>query len=145
MRQAIAELCAARYKATIVAGFHMRVPSDHDSDDPWVLLPSRVATAHLESESTALQVEIIKGVEPLDTQIGVFPKKTVPDALYDALFGESAPTAAEIKAAGGDPALVPPMQPMLFWMAPRSPTCPNCWSAATLSIAVCSRVGPMTN
>ena len=88
----------------------MRVPSNHDSDDPWVLLPSRVATAQSGSARPALQVEIIEGVEPLDTQIGVFPKKTVPDALYDALFGESALTAAEIKAAGGDSALVPPMQ-----------------------------------
>lgn len=52
-----------------------------------------------------LHIETIEGVEPLDTQIGVFPKKTVPDALHDALFGQPDPTAAVVEAAGGDAAL----------------------------------------
>ena len=88
----------------------MCIPPDQDSDDPWTLLPCGVAAFQPEPERPVLQVDTIEGVEPLDTQIGVFPKKIVSDALHDALFGQQEPTAAEIEAAGGDPAAVPPMQ-----------------------------------
>ncbi|MFD1796746.1 DUF4123 domain-containing protein [Paracoccus aurantiacus] len=88
----------------------MNIPQDQDSDDPWTLLPGSAAAGQSEPDRPVLQVDTIEGVEPLDTQIGVFPKKTVPDALHDALFGQPEPTAAEIKAAGGDPAAIPPMQ-----------------------------------
>lgn len=88
----------------------MSIPPDQDSDDPWALPLGGSAAVQAEPEQPALRVETIEGVEPLDTQIGVFPKKTVPDALHDVLFGQPDPTAAEIEAAGGDPAAVPPMQ-----------------------------------
>lgn len=88
----------------------MSIPPDQDSDDPWTLQLGRAAVVQSESDRPALRVETIEGVEPLDAQIGVFPKKTLPDALHDALFGQPDPTAAEIEAAGGDPAAVPPMQ-----------------------------------
>lgn len=88
----------------------MSIPPDQNSDDPWTLLPGSGTAAQSEPDRPVLQVDIIEGVEPLDTQIGIFPKKTVPDALHDALFGQPEPTAAEIKAAGGNPAAVPPMQ-----------------------------------
>ena len=39
-----------------------------------------------------LHIEEIKGVEPLDNQFGVHPPKTVPDALYQPLFGQPDPT-----------------------------------------------------
>lgn len=88
----------------------MSIPPDQDSDDPWTQLPGTAAAVQPEPARPALQIETIEGVEPLDAQIGAFPKKTVPDALHDALFGQPEPTAAEIEAAGGDPAAVPPMQ-----------------------------------
>lgn len=78
--------------------------------DPWTLLPDRGAAVWLEPKQSAFHIKTIEGVEPLDTQIGVFPKKTVPDALRDAVFGQPDPTAAEVEAAGGDPAAVPIMQ-----------------------------------
>lgn len=94
----------------MVTGFQMSIPPDQDSDDPWTLLSGSAAVASPEPEQPALQIETIEGIEPLDTQIGVFPKKTVPDALHDALFGQPEPRATEIEAAGGDPAAIPPMQ-----------------------------------
>ena len=42
-----------------------------------------------------LHIEEIEGVEPLDSQFGVHPPKTVPDALYEPLFGQPDPTPAE--------------------------------------------------
>ncbi|MFV0292160.1 MAG: hypothetical protein ACK5II_02655 [Paracoccus sp. (in: a-proteobacteria)] len=85
----------------------MSLPVDHCGDDPWMVGSGscdNVQTA--EAELTVLQFETIDGVEPLDAQLGVFPKKTVPDALRDALFGQPEPTTAEIEAAGGDTAVV---------------------------------------
>ena len=44
-----------------------------------------------------LHIEEIKGVEPLDSQFGVHPPETVPDALYQPLFGQQPnPTPAEV-------------------------------------------------
>lgn len=81
--------------------------SSSTDDDPWIShAEDRTETLPRQS---ALHVESIEGVEPLDTQIGVFPKKTVPDALYDALFGQPTLPKTEIAAAGGEPAVVPPM------------------------------------
>ncbi|WP_081423896.1 DUF4123 domain-containing protein [Celeribacter ethanolicus] len=48
-------------------------------------------------------------VEPLDRQSDVWPMKNVPDALYDPLFGQPAPTEAEIAHYGGVE-YVPPMK-----------------------------------
>ena len=42
-----------------------------------------------------LHIEEVEGVEPLDSQFGVHPPKTVPDALYEPLFGQPDPTPAE--------------------------------------------------
>jgi len=55
-----------------------------------------------------LHIEEIKGVEPLDNQFGVHPPKTVPDALYQPLFGQPDPTPAEVaQCVGADK--VPPL------------------------------------
>ncbi|MEQ5778580.1 DUF4123 domain-containing protein [Thalassospira sp. NFXS8] len=43
-----------------------------------------------------LDIKEIPGIEPLDDQFGVHPRKTVPDGLLEPLFGEVEPTAAEI-------------------------------------------------
>jgi len=47
-----------------------------------------------------LQVEELGPVEPLDAQFGVHPKKSAPDALRDALFGQPEPSDAEREAFG---------------------------------------------
>ncbi len=56
-----------------------------------------------------LIIEEIKNVEPLDAQMGVHPRKTVPDALCEPLFGQPEPTKAEIIQYGTVEA-VPPMR-----------------------------------
>lgn len=86
----------------------MSIPPDQSNDDRWTLLPGSSAEAQPDLDRPALQVETIDGVEPLDTQIGMFPKKTVPDALHDALFGQPDPTAAEI---GRQAAILLPFHP----------------------------------
>ncbi|WP_170207214.1 DUF4123 domain-containing protein [Roseinatronobacter monicus] len=53
-----------------------------------------------------LHVEEIGPITPLDAQFGVHPKKSVPDALHDALFGQPEPSEAE-RAAVGD--ALPPL------------------------------------
>lgn len=83
---------------------------DQDYDNPWTLRPGMSGKAHSEPEAPALRIEIIEGVEPLDAQLGVFPKRTVPDTLYDALFGQPDPSPAEVEAAGGDASAVLSMQ-----------------------------------
>lgn len=88
----------------------MSVRPDQRRNDPWVPSSGDILAASVEPEQPVLRIETIEGVEPLDAQVGTFPKKTIPDALHDALFGQPSPTAAEIKAVGGDPAVVPPMQ-----------------------------------
>lgn len=84
----------------------MSIPP-YENDDPWQLRPAEAVAQ--QPQQPALQVGTIEGIEPLDIQLGVFPKKTVPDALHDAMFGQPDPSRAEIEAAGGDPAAVPPM------------------------------------
>ena len=91
----------------------MSISFGQDYDDPWTLRTGMPGEAHSEPAAQAapdLRIEIIEGVEPLDAQLGVFPKKTVPDALFDALFGQPDPSPAEVEAAGGDALAVPPMQ-----------------------------------
>lgn len=47
-----------------------------------------------------LHAETIAGVRPLDAQKGVFPPKTVSEALLEPLFGQPDPTPDEIAAHG---------------------------------------------
>ncbi len=42
-----------------------------------------------------LEIEHLEPIEPLDSQLGLDPKKYVPDILSDALFGQPTPTDAE--------------------------------------------------
>ena len=85
---------------------------DAADSDPWMDVKAQAPAASAEGVTArrALQIETIENVEPLDAQIGVFPKKTAPDVLHDALFGHAKPTEVEIAAAGGDAAKVPSMQ-----------------------------------
>lgn len=60
-------------------------------------------------QQSYLIIEEIEGVEPLDAQQGVWPQKTVPDALMEPLFGQPEPTEDEI-AHYGSQDQVPPMK-----------------------------------
>lgn len=88
------------------------MPSSDDSDhfDPWQSLPDLPRMGGKPLPTHTLDFVTVEGVVPLDAQIGVSPKKTVPDTLQDALFGQPEATEAEIAAAGGDPATLPQMQ-----------------------------------
>ena len=44
-----------------------------------------------------LKIDTLEGIEPLDGQVGVYPRKTVPDKLYEPLFGQPEPTEEEIE------------------------------------------------
>jgi len=55
-----------------------------------------------------LHIEEVEGVEPLDSQFGVHPPKTVPGALYQPLFGQPDPTRTEV-AQYGSADKVPPL------------------------------------
>lgn len=55
------------------------------NDDPWQL-PERWANRQ-DLPKDYLRMEEINGVVPLDLQIGVWPKKSVPHALMASLFG----------------------------------------------------------
>ncbi|MDO5643801.1 MAG: DUF4123 domain-containing protein, partial [Paracoccus sp. (in: a-proteobacteria)] len=88
----------------------MTISFGQDCNDPWTLRAGMSGEAHSEPAAPALRIEIIEGVAPLDAQLGVFPKRTVPDALYDALFGQPDPSPAEVEAAGGNASAVPFMQ-----------------------------------
>lgn len=61
----------------------------NDFDDYWVQ-SSKAAKAPVKP---ALQIDTIDGVEPLDAQLGVAALKTVPDALYQSLFGQPSAVA----------------------------------------------------
>lgn len=98
---------------------------DQSDHDPWALQPGRSGVAEPESEPPVLRIETIEGVKPLVRQIGLFPNKTLPETLYDALFGQPAPTSAEIDAAGGNPAAVPPMQTYAILDAAKIPNLPE--------------------
>ena len=51
--------------------------------------------AQRDPDARSLTIETIEDVEPLDEQFGVEVPKTVPDALYDTLFGQ--PKRGEVK------------------------------------------------
>ncbi|MDP0927330.1 DUF4123 domain-containing protein [Paracoccus onubensis] len=80
--------------------------------DPWQVLEDGFVSERKAKDvrHSPLQIARIGNVEPMDRQFGVQPKKTVPDSLHGTLFDQPNPTGAEIEAAGGDPAAVPPMQ-----------------------------------
>ncbi|MCU0801862.1 MAG: DUF4123 domain-containing protein [Rhodobacteraceae bacterium] len=89
----------------------MPVADDHD---PWTGKSRKAATlsggaAGKGKDAKALQVVQIADVEPLGDQRGIHGKVNVPEALMEVLFAQPEPTRAEIAAAGGDAAAVPPL------------------------------------
>ena len=80
----------------LMAGLSKRV----DKDNPVALSDPKAAFDEAQdSDDGYLIIEEIEGVEPLDMQLGVYPKLTVPEALQEAMFGQPEPTEAEIEAA----------------------------------------------
>lgn len=84
----------------------MVFPVDPINIDPW-----RVATDTTNGEPPLtlqgsnpprLQIRTIDDLQPLGPQIGAFPKKTVPDALYDAILGHGTASSDATKAAVRD-------------------------------------------
>ena len=78
--------------------------SVEDDFDPWIQFP-----AASEQVGSALHVEVIDGVQPLDDQFGAEFSKAVPDALHEILFGQLKPGDAGMAKAGGNPENVPPL------------------------------------
>ncbi len=74
--------------------------TDLPDDDPWLNLPDDLNGTDTEEPQSYLLVERIDGFAPLDDQMGVWPQKTVPDALSEPLFGQPDPTDAEIRHYG---------------------------------------------
>lgn len=70
------------------------------------MTPLGGANASWEKGQNWLHVQELGPVIPLDAQFGVHPKKSVPDALQDALFGLPGPTEAERATYGAD---IPPL------------------------------------
>ncbi|WP_208353557.1 DUF4123 domain-containing protein [Pseudaestuariivita rosea] len=83
-------------------------------------------------DSPSLIIETIEGVEPLDDQFGVDPKKTMPDALYDALFGQPDPTEADLKVTGGDPKVAPTLHTYAILDAAKVPNLPELLASSDL-------------
>lgn len=73
----------AWYKAEVLIKYaptasEVIIATTHENDDPWALNPGQIRAALTAvPERPALRIETIDNVEPLDTQIGAFPKKTV--------------------------------------------------------------------
>lgn len=79
-------------------------------EDPWRVRPRGGGGEEL----LAQKIELIQDIIPLDAQVGVLPKKTVPDALHQAMFGQE-PTAAQLEHTYAilDAAKVPNLLEML--------------------------------
>lgn len=76
----------------------MAIPSNYLSDDPWMFLSRDTQTA-ADLEGQSAKFEVIEGIVPFDAQLGKFPKKCVPELLYDALFGWDASYCSRREAA----------------------------------------------
>lgn len=103
-------------------------------EDPWLSIPGpeSSATCGAESSQPGLQIETIADIAPLDAQIGAFPKKTVPDVLRSALFGQPDPCPDEIGSGGGGFATVPPLNTFAILDAARITNLPELLEDSTL-------------
>ena len=67
------------------------------------MTPLGGADAPWEKAQNWLHIQELGPVTPLDAQFGVHPKKFVPDALQDVLFGQTEPTEDERAVCGEHP------------------------------------------
>lgn len=79
--------------------------ADSRIDDYWTQQP----TARDAPPKSDLTIEMIEGVEPLDAQFGTDMPKTVPDALYEMLFGAQCPARTEQEQGVADFEKLPPV------------------------------------
>lgn len=56
--------------------------------DPWQIPDGGATPVVRQADAPVIHVDVIEGIEPLDTQIGVLQKRAVPDVLRDVLFGQ---------------------------------------------------------
>ncbi len=87
---------------------------------PGPMTPLGGGNAPWEAGQNWLVIKELGPVTPLDAQFGVHPKKSVPDALNDALFGQPDPSEGEREAFGAD---IPPLATYAVWTRPRCPIC----------------------
>ncbi|WP_339108020.1 DUF4123 domain-containing protein [Thioclava sp. GXIMD4216] len=94
-------------------------------EDYWLGIGADPAFAgNSDAEQPYLRIEEIRDVEPLDSQFGTLPKKTVPDVLYEPFFGQSDPTEAEIEKFGSLDA-VPQLKTYAILDAAKVPNLPE--------------------
>lgn len=95
--------------------------ADNRIDDYW----TQQSTSPEGSQEDLLCIKTIQDIEPLDAQFGVDMPKTVPDALYEALFGQPDPIQAELEQAENDPDKVPPLHTYAILDAAKVPGLPE--------------------
>lgn len=78
------------------------------------------AEGKAEQPENYLIIEKIENIEPLDLQFGVNHRKTVPESLYEPLFGQPEPTEAELTQYGSIEAM-PPMRTYAILDAAKMP------------------------
>ncbi len=83
---------------------------DREANGPHGLSPKRTITDHPNQEWPALQIETIEGFEPLDPQTDAFSTSTVPDALFETIFGQPEPPVIKLGAPGGNTSAARPLQ-----------------------------------
>ncbi len=76
-----------------------------------------------EPKAPTVRIKVFEGIGPLGPQLGVFPKKAVPDAILDALFVQA--EATETGEAGGNGAAIPAMQTYAILDAAKIPNLPE--------------------
>lgn len=79
--------------------------------------------AYPETKAPTVRIKVFEGIGPLGPQLGVFPKKAVPDAILDALFGQAKST--ETGEAGGNGAAIPATQTYAILDAAKVPNLPE--------------------
>lgn len=103
-------------------------------DDIWIQLTPGDRGNPKRALRSAPLIERIEGVVPLDDQFGVAEPKTVPNVLYEALFGQSERDAAEI-CAEGDASATPSLGTFAILDAAKVPNLPEMLLASGLEHA----------
>ncbi|NSX55260.1 DUF4123 domain-containing protein [Parasulfitobacter algicola] len=86
---------------------------DGTYQDPWNEGEQSIPAKTTESTAAPLIIQMIEGLEPLDDQFGLYPPKTVPDALHEPLFGQTDPDTRCHTYAILDAAKVPNLPELL--------------------------------
>ena len=79
-----------------------------------------------------LNLDELRGIEPLTAQFGIEAPKVVPTALYEVLFGQLEPTQSELGPNGNSQAEAPPLQTYAVLDAAKIPGLPELLAASGL-------------